>query len=99
MGEYTEEFYRLWAQNNLKESNNQLIAQLNSIWPLSQAIHFTFKAEHLLEKAMRGGIHKIFNPTQTPEDGKLTTNNNKFILNNINVNTVNQPASCWDSYS
>ncbi|XP_020703199.2 uncharacterized protein LOC110114610 [Dendrobium catenatum] len=59
VSDYTEEFYRLSARNNLHESDNQLVAryigglkealqdrlQLNSVWTLSQAVNFSLKAE------------------------------------------------------
>ncbi|XP_020692917.1 uncharacterized protein LOC110107098 [Dendrobium catenatum] len=64
VGDYTEEFYRLSARNNLRESDNQLVAQytgglkeslqdklqLNSLWTLSQAVNFALKAELQLSK-------------------------------------------------
>ncbi|XP_020700689.2 uncharacterized protein LOC110112721 [Dendrobium catenatum] len=59
VSEYTEEFNRLSARNNLNESNNQLVAryigglkdsiqdklELNTVWSLAQAINFAFKVE------------------------------------------------------
>ncbi|XP_020679500.1 uncharacterized protein LOC110097468 [Dendrobium catenatum] len=65
--EYTEEFYRLSARNNLLESENQLVAryigglkdslqdklELNSIWSLSQAVNFALKAENQLQRHYR----------------------------------------------
>lgn len=59
MGEYIEEFYRLCARNNLKESDNQLISHfigglyeslrdklsLKFVWFLSQIVNFAFKAK------------------------------------------------------
>ncbi|KAI0529011.1 hypothetical protein KFK09_001556 [Dendrobium nobile] len=64
VSEYTEEFYRLSARNNLRESGNQLVArytgglndslqdklQLNSLWTLSQAVNFALKDELQLSK-------------------------------------------------
>ncbi|XP_020682380.1 uncharacterized protein LOC110099531 [Dendrobium catenatum] len=59
VNEYTEEFYRLSARNNLNESENQLVAryvsglkdfiqdklELNSVWSLSQAVNYALKVE------------------------------------------------------
>ncbi|XP_028556143.1 uncharacterized protein LOC114581024 [Dendrobium catenatum] len=59
VNEYTEEFYRLSARNNLNESDNQLVAryigglkesiqdklELNAVWSLSQAINYALKIE------------------------------------------------------
>ncbi|XP_020697731.1 uncharacterized protein LOC110110544 [Dendrobium catenatum] len=68
VNEYTEEFYRLSARNNLQESENQLVAryigglkdliqdklELNSVWTLSQAVNFALKAENQLLRHSRG---------------------------------------------
>ncbi|KAI0491611.1 hypothetical protein KFK09_025871 [Dendrobium nobile] len=67
VSEYTEEFHRLSARNNLNESTNQLVAryigglkysiqdklELNSVWSLPQAINFALKAEMQLSRATR----------------------------------------------
>ncbi|PKU85169.1 RNA-directed DNA polymerase [Dendrobium catenatum] len=67
VSEYTEEFYRLSARNNLQESESQLVArytsglreviqdklELNSVWTLSQAINFALKAEVQLSRQPR----------------------------------------------
>ncbi|PKU87240.1 hypothetical protein MA16_Dca009388 [Dendrobium catenatum] len=59
VNDYTEEFYRLSARNNLNESANQIVAryigglkdaiqdklELNAIWSLSQAVNYALKAE------------------------------------------------------
>ncbi|KAI0520337.1 hypothetical protein KFK09_007809 [Dendrobium nobile] len=59
VSEYTEEFNRLSARNNLNESANQMVAryigglkdiiqdrlELNSVWSMSQAVNFALKAE------------------------------------------------------
>lgn len=64
VSEYTEEFYRLSARNNLNETPQQLIAryvgglkdaiherlELNSIWSLSQAVNFAYKVELQLNR-------------------------------------------------
>ncbi|KAI0507593.1 hypothetical protein KFK09_013719 [Dendrobium nobile] len=68
--EYTEEFYRLSARNNLSESENQLVAryigglkesiqeklELNSVWSLSQAVNFALKAESQLQRHYRTSL-------------------------------------------
>ncbi|XP_028547476.1 uncharacterized protein LOC110104104 [Dendrobium catenatum] len=60
VNDYTEEFYRLSARNNLNESDNQLVAryigglkesiqdrlELNSVWSLSQAVNYALKVEN-----------------------------------------------------
>ncbi|PKU83878.1 RNA-directed DNA polymerase [Dendrobium catenatum] len=67
VNDYTEEFYRLSARNNLHESENQLVAryigglrdaiqdklELNSIWSLSQAVNFALKVETQLQRHSR----------------------------------------------
>ncbi|XP_020691321.2 uncharacterized protein LOC110105961 [Dendrobium catenatum] len=64
VSEYTEEFYRLSASNNLQESEVQLVAryigglkeliqdklELNSVWTLSQAVNFALKVEMQLAR-------------------------------------------------
>ncbi|KAI0493184.1 hypothetical protein KFK09_027460 [Dendrobium nobile] len=59
VNDYTEEFYRLSARNNLNETANQIVAryigglkdaiqdklELNTIWSLSQAVNYALKAE------------------------------------------------------
>ncbi|PKU77096.1 hypothetical protein MA16_Dca001702 [Dendrobium catenatum] len=59
VNDYTEEFYRLSARNNLNETANQLVAryigglkdsiqdklELNSVWSLSQAVNYALKVE------------------------------------------------------
>ncbi|KAI0500296.1 hypothetical protein KFK09_018508 [Dendrobium nobile] len=67
VSDYTEEFYRLSARNNLNESDNQLVAryigglkdpiqdklELNSVWTLSQAVNFALKAETQMSRHAR----------------------------------------------
>ncbi|PKU71894.1 RNA-directed DNA polymerase [Dendrobium catenatum] len=67
VNDYTEEFYRLSARNNLQESENQLVAryvgglkdpiqdklELNSVWTLSQAVNFALKAELQMQRHSR----------------------------------------------
>ncbi|KAI0530516.1 hypothetical protein KFK09_000060 [Dendrobium nobile] len=68
VNDYTEEFYRLSARNNLNESTNQLVAryigglreaiqdklELNTIWSLSQAVNYAIKEEMQLSRHTRG---------------------------------------------
>ncbi|XP_028550837.1 uncharacterized protein LOC110096704 [Dendrobium catenatum] len=68
VSEYTEEFYRLSARNNLNESETQLVAryigglkeaiqdklEMNSVWTLSQAVNYALKAEIQLNRQPRG---------------------------------------------
>ncbi|KAI0500729.1 hypothetical protein KFK09_018945 [Dendrobium nobile] len=67
VSDYTEEFYRLSARNNLNESTNQIVAryigglkeaiqdklEMNSVWSLSQAVNFALKAEMQLNRPIR----------------------------------------------
>ncbi|PKU86182.1 hypothetical protein MA16_Dca002013 [Dendrobium catenatum] len=67
VNEYTEEFYRLSARNNLNENTTQIVAryigglkdaiqdklELNSVWSLSQAFNFALKAEMQLSRAYK----------------------------------------------
>ncbi|KAI0495171.1 hypothetical protein KFK09_025321 [Dendrobium nobile] len=59
VSDYTEEFHRLCARNNLNETSNQLVAryvgglkeaiqdklELNTVWSLSQAVNYALKVE------------------------------------------------------
>ncbi|XP_028553218.1 uncharacterized protein LOC114580290 [Dendrobium catenatum] len=67
VNDYTEEFYRLSARNNLNKNTNQMVAryigglkdaiqdklELNSIWSLSQAVNFALKAEIQLARGYK----------------------------------------------
>ncbi|PKU65568.1 hypothetical protein MA16_Dca024876 [Dendrobium catenatum] len=78
VSEYTEEFHRLSARNNLNESMNQLVAryigglkysiqdrlELNAIWSLSQAINFALRAEIQLSRTSRSTFTR--RPTPDP---------------------------------
>lgn len=75
VSDYTEEFYRLSARNNLNEFTNQIIAryigglkesiqdklELNSMWSLSQAVNFALKAEMQLNRPARTSQRRYFN--------------------------------------
>ncbi|XP_028549525.1 uncharacterized protein LOC110110738 [Dendrobium catenatum] len=74
VSEYTEEFYRLSARNNLNESETQLVAryigglkeaiqdklEMNSVWTLSQAVNYALKAEIQLNRHPRGSTARRF---------------------------------------
>ncbi|XP_028551072.1 uncharacterized protein LOC110094610 [Dendrobium catenatum] len=74
VSDYTEEFYRLSARNNLNESANQIVAryvgglkepiqdklELNSVWSLSQAVNFALKAEMQLNRQLRSAPQRRF---------------------------------------
>ncbi|XP_028551234.1 uncharacterized protein LOC110091993 [Dendrobium catenatum] len=82
VSEYTEEFYRLSARNNLMESENQLVAryigglkenlqdklELNSVWSLSQAVNFALKAEAQSQRQFRSHASR-----RTVTDGNMGT--------------------------
>ncbi|XP_020693469.2 uncharacterized protein LOC110107535, partial [Dendrobium catenatum] len=67
VSDYTEEFYRLGARNNLNESTNQLVAryvgglreaiqdklELNTVWSVSQAVNYALKVETQLARHSR----------------------------------------------
>ncbi|PKU62072.1 RNA-directed DNA polymerase [Dendrobium catenatum] len=67
VSEYTEEFHRLSARNDLNENANHLVAryigglkeaiqdklEMNSVWSLSQAVNFALKAEIQLNRAYK----------------------------------------------
>ncbi|KAI0503781.1 hypothetical protein KFK09_014724 [Dendrobium nobile] len=71
LSEYTEEFNRLSARNNLNESANQLVAryigwlkeniqdrfELNSVWSMSQAINFALKVEMQQNRGPRNSFN------------------------------------------
>ncbi|XP_020679468.2 uncharacterized protein LOC110097438 [Dendrobium catenatum] len=72
VNEYTEEFYRMSARNNLNESTNQLVAryvgglkeaiqdklELNTVWSLSQAVNYALKVEVQLARHSRSSQGK-----------------------------------------
>ncbi|XP_020675785.1 uncharacterized protein LOC110094799 [Dendrobium catenatum] len=72
VSEYTEEFYRLCARNNLSESDNQLVSryigglkdslqdklELNSVWSVSQAVNFALKVEAQAQRTNRSYVPK-----------------------------------------
>ncbi|PKU73240.1 RNA-directed DNA polymerase [Dendrobium catenatum] len=72
VSEYTEEFYRLSARNDLNETTNQLVAryigglkegiqdklEMSSVWSLSEAVNFALKAELQLGRQQRSNIHR-----------------------------------------
>lgn len=81
---YTEEFYRLSARNNLNESPQQLVAhyigglkesiqdklELSSIWSLSQAVNFAYKAEIQLNRTpWNHTVHRMV-PNQVSDAAK-----------------------------
>ncbi|PKU84124.1 RNA-directed DNA polymerase [Dendrobium catenatum] len=81
VSDYTEEFYRLSARNNLNETDNQLVAryirglkdpiqdklELNSVWTLSQAVNFALKAETQMIRHSKGGYNRRLFPDQSSE--------------------------------
>ncbi|PKU86669.1 RNA-directed DNA polymerase [Dendrobium catenatum] len=82
VSEYTEEFYRLSARNNLLESENQLVAryvgglkealqdklELNSVWSLSQAVNFALKAEAQLHRQYKSSAsRRVFTDSGTSQ--------------------------------
>ncbi|XP_020692921.1 uncharacterized protein LOC110107104 [Dendrobium catenatum] len=86
VSEYTEEFYRLSARNNLTESETQLVAryigglketiqdklEMNSVWTLSQAVNYALKAEIQLNRPPRGTVGRKYAAEQGGDSLKLT---------------------------
>ncbi|XP_020704270.2 uncharacterized protein K02A2.6-like [Dendrobium catenatum] len=86
VNEYTEEFYRLSARNNLNENANQLVARfigglkeaiqdklvLNEVWSLSQAVNYALKIEMQLQRPHRGG-HSRRPPENATESSRPTS--------------------------
>ncbi|KAI0507255.1 hypothetical protein KFK09_013377 [Dendrobium nobile] len=83
VNDYTEEFYRLNARNNLNELANQIITryigglkdaiqdklELNAIWSLLQAVSYALKAEMQLSR---------YNHSRSSQRGfEISTENNK----------------------
>ncbi|XP_028552635.1 uncharacterized protein LOC110101527 [Dendrobium catenatum] len=85
VNEYTEEFYRLSARNNLNESTNQLVAryveglkeaiqdklELSTVWSLSQAVNYALKEEMQLARQGRSSQGKRV-MEQTVESNRST---------------------------
>ncbi|XP_020696471.1 uncharacterized protein LOC110109634 [Dendrobium catenatum] len=83
VNEYTEEFYRLSARNNLNETANQMVARfigglketiqdklvLNDVWSLSQAVNYALKIEMQLSRPNKGG-HYRRNPEVMAENSR-----------------------------
>ncbi|PKU66437.1 hypothetical protein MA16_Dca009680 [Dendrobium catenatum] len=81
VSEYTEEFYRLSARNNLSESEVQLVAryigglresiqdklEMNSVWTLSQAVNYALKAEMQINRHIKSSSTRRYNPEQSNE--------------------------------
>ncbi|KAI0496820.1 hypothetical protein KFK09_023144 [Dendrobium nobile] len=79
VSEYTEEFNRLSARNNLSESANQLVAryigglkesiqdklELNSVWSLPQAVNFAMRAEMQQSRYKTPYNKKLWNESRT----------------------------------
>ncbi|PKU86998.1 hypothetical protein MA16_Dca013945 [Dendrobium catenatum] len=85
VNDYTKEFYRLSARNNLNESDNQLVAryigglkeaiqdrlELNSVWSLSQAVNYALKVETQLQRQAHNRPNRInFESHHSSEVGK-----------------------------
>ncbi|KAI0520448.1 hypothetical protein KFK09_007923 [Dendrobium nobile] len=84
VSEYTEEFYRLSARNNLSESEAQLVAryigglreaiqdklEMNSVWTISQAVNYALKAEMQLNRHTNGSIHRRYSAEHSGEVSK-----------------------------
>ncbi|XP_020683521.2 uncharacterized protein LOC110100366 [Dendrobium catenatum] len=95
VSEYTEEFHRLCACNNLNESTNQLVAryngglkygiqdklELNFVWSLPQAINFALKAEMQMSRSSRTSYSRRQMSELSPDQGKQTTNQGKTTTN------------------
>ncbi|PKU79630.1 putative mitochondrial protein [Dendrobium catenatum] len=92
VNEYTEEFYRLSARNNLQETENQLVArfvgglreqlqeklEMNSIWSLSQAVNFALKAEAQLQRHSRSYSSRRLVSQESPGDNSRTATTNAY---------------------
>ncbi|XP_020698415.2 uncharacterized protein LOC110111061 [Dendrobium catenatum] len=99
VNEYTEEFYRLSARNNLNESTNQLVAryvgglkdaiqeklEMNAVYSLSQAVNYALKAEIQLNRHQRTG--------QGRRQVDTTIDNSRTQPNTPQVNRAQQPVS------
>ncbi|XP_020702760.1 uncharacterized protein LOC110114275, partial [Dendrobium catenatum] len=74
VSDYTEEFHRLCARNNLNENSNQLVAryvgglkeaiqeklELNTVWPLSQAVNYALRVEMQMSRHGKSSQGKKF---------------------------------------
>ncbi|XP_020686424.1 uncharacterized protein LOC110102428 [Dendrobium catenatum] len=91
VSDYTEEFYRLSARNNLNETENQLVAryigglrdtiqdklELNSVWSVSQAVNFALKVELQLQRHSRTQTTRRFMPDNRLDFSKSPTASSK----------------------
>ncbi|KAI0524322.1 hypothetical protein KFK09_003688 [Dendrobium nobile] len=89
VNEYTEEFYRLSARNNLNETANQLVAryigglkesiqdklELNAVWSLSQAVNYALKVE------MQSVRHNRSHPFRRSSMGSEQVSDNVRVAN------------------
>ncbi|XP_020672881.1 uncharacterized protein LOC110092596 [Dendrobium catenatum] len=107
VSEYTEEFYRLSARNNLNETANQIVAryicglkeaiqdklELNSVWSLSQAVNFTLKAEMQLNRPARPMPScRHFNDFATTDNREQVPNLSSSSKSISKTSTVTNPA-------
>ncbi|XP_028549168.1 uncharacterized protein LOC110102806 [Dendrobium catenatum] len=104
VNDYTEEFYRLSARNNLHESENQLVAryigglkdpiqdklELNSVWSLSQAVNFALKAESQMQRQAKSYSHRRQSqPENSAEFSKNNTPQAKLQSNTLPSSSQN----------
>ncbi|KAI0509958.1 hypothetical protein KFK09_010558 [Dendrobium nobile] len=97
VNEYTEEFYRLSARNDLNEFENQLVAryigglresiqdklELNYVWTLSQAVNYALKAEIQLNRHPKNQAPRRYNAEPAGDVNKTPTA----------TSTINKPAT------
>ncbi|XP_028556926.1 uncharacterized protein LOC110109044 [Dendrobium catenatum] len=107
VSDYTEEFNRLSARNNLNESNNQLVAryigglkesiqerlELNSVWSMPQAVNFAMKAE-LQQNRHTKTTNSSYNRRPWQETNTGSSKNTPPVIKSQTSNApVTQPAT------
>ncbi|XP_020700281.1 uncharacterized protein LOC110112409 [Dendrobium catenatum] len=107
VNEYTEEFYRLSARNNLNETTNQVVAryigglkeaiqdklELNSVWTLSQAINYALKVELQLQRHSRSGSYRRISEHSADGTRQVQQNASQAIKPAVGMSGIGGPNS------
>ncbi|KAI0511898.1 hypothetical protein KFK09_012532 [Dendrobium nobile] len=103
VSEYTEEFHRLSARNDLNERANHLVAryigglkdviqdklEMNSVWSLSQAVNYALKAELQLSRGGKQYVNRRQFWETATDQAKANFNQNKPAVKSFSPNVTN----------